>query len=122
MSRGADSVPSRYVPALPALWTGIFYDAVALAEAERLTADWKYEDMVPLRGRIALEGLQAELGGQRVAHVAEQVLRIAHEGLTRRGRLDASGRSEAVHLEALAKLTLRGMTPADEVIAQYESK
>jgi glutamate--cysteine ligase len=114
--RGADSVPSRYVAALPALWTGIFYDPVALDEAERLTQDWSYPAMMALRNNLGHEGLSATFEGQSVAHLAEKIFTIAHDGLVRRSRLDDAGRTEAVHLEALGKLVARGMCPADEVL------
>lgn len=114
--RGADSVPSRYVAALPALWTGIFYDATALDEAERLTQDWSYPAMMALRKDLGRDGLSATFEGRSVAHFAEKIFTLAHDGLVRRSRLDEAGRTEAVHLEELGKLVARGMCPADEVI------
>ena len=116
--RGADSVPGRYVPALPALWTGIFYDKAALDEAERLTENWTYDGMTALRRTLGAEGMSAVFQGKPVAHWAQKVLSIASDGLKRRNRLDEAGRSEAVHLEALGKLVNAGHCPADEVIEE----
>lgn len=114
--RGADSVPGRYVPALPALWTGIFYDEAALDEAEKLTRDWTYPGMMALRRTLGTEGMSAMFYGKPVAHWAERILSIASDGLGRRNRLDEAGRTEAIHLEALGKLVTTGRCPADEVL------
>jgi glutamate--cysteine ligase len=114
--RGADSVPSRFVAALPALWTGIFYDEKALDEAERLSQDWTYAKMMALRSTLGREGLSAHFEGKSVAHLAEKVFTIAHDGLTRRARLNRLGQSETLYLEALGKLVSKGMSPADELM------
>jgi glutamate--cysteine ligase len=115
--RGADSVPNRYTAALPALWTGLLYDPAALDAAERLTQDWTYPSMVALRQHLGRDGLAALFEGKPVAHWAEKVFAIAREGLVRRNRLDAAGRTEDVHLDAFGKLVAKGMSPADEVLA-----
>ena len=114
--RGADSVPSRYVAALPALWTGIYYDAKGLEAAERLTQDWNYRAMMALRQTLGRDGLPSMFEGKSVAHWANEILAIATDGLNRRDRRDTQGRTEAVHLEAFGKLIAEGKCPADEVL------
>src|SRR5882724_11228230 len=102
--RGADSQSKAIAPALPALWTGIFYDAVALDEADALSESFSYAEMEALRSPIAALGLAAPFRGKRVAEIAQSMMTIAKGGLARRKRLSKEGRDETVHLVALASL------------------
>ena len=121
--RGADAQPFEFMSALPAVWTGIVYDAVALDQAERLTQDWSYEQMQQVRAEAILQGLQTPFLGKALAHTAERVLGIAREGLSRRGRRDAStGADETMYLEQIARLVAQRMTPADRLIAGLEGR
>ncbi len=114
--RGADAQSSRLKCALPALWTGIFYDARALAAAESLVAGWTYEEVAELRTRAWRDGLRSTFRGRPLAVVAERFVDLAEAGLKRRARLDARGRDESVHLEALRALVSHGKTPADVLL------
>ena len=120
--RGADSVPSRYAPALPALWTGLLYDDIAFERAERLSYDWTYDGMMALRQDVARAGLDTRFKGKRLAHTAEQLFVISHDGLDRRSVVNDQGQTEAIYLEALGKLVSKGQCPADEVIARLSAK
>jgi glutamate--cysteine ligase len=114
--RGADAQSVDTACALPALYTGIFYDDRALAEAEALVDGWTYEEVVELRPRACQEGLRAVFRGQKLAVPAARVVTIAEGGLERRKRLDASGRDERIHLARLKKLAADGKTPADALL------
>ncbi|WP_394839363.1 glutamate--cysteine ligase [Pendulispora rubella] len=114
--RGADAPSSRLACALPALWTGIFYDAKALDEAEALTRDWTYAEVSALRARIWKEGLQAMFRERPLSEWGLQVLSIAEGGLHRRDRKSASGKDESVHLVPLRELVAQGCTPADKLL------
>ncbi len=118
--RGADSVPARWMPALPALWTGVLYDETSLEQAESLTASWACDEMQTVRAQGAELGLDARFRGQPLASTAERVVQIALDGLGRRGRLDENGRDERVWLEPVAGLVERGRTPADELLAHVD--
>jgi glutamate--cysteine ligase len=115
--RGGDSLPLRLAAALPALWTGVFYDAKALDEAEAMSESFTSSEMQALRPVIVNDGLGAAFRGKRIAPVAERLLAIAHGGLARRARLDDDGADETIHLAALAKLIAAGQCPADELVA-----
>ena len=117
--RGADSLPANLVCALPALWTGIFYDARALDEADALSESFTYDELEALRPAIADQALAATFRGKPLAALAERVLDIAAGGLSRRARLNKSGKDESVHLERLSGLVSRGMSPADALLEQY---
>ena len=113
--RGADSRPADLACALPALWTGVFYDPRALAEAEALSEDYTHDELLALRQQIPAMALQATFRGKPLAAVAERLFQIAEGGLERRARLSREGRDERVHLERLRRLIERGMCPADDL-------
>jgi glutamate--cysteine ligase len=114
--RGADAQSTEMKAAMPALWTGILYDARALAEAEALVTGWTHDEVAELRTRAWKEGLRAQFRGRPLAEVAERVVTIAEGGLERRARLDASGRDERVYLTPLRKLVEQAKTPADVLL------
>jgi glutamate--cysteine ligase len=114
--RGGDSLPMKYAMAIPALWTGILYDEKALSDVEALSASYRYEEMQALRPEIARKALGAMFRNAPVAEVARTLLGIATEGLVRRARRSADGADESIHLAGLARLTERGLCPADELM------
>jgi len=114
--RGADSQGSGLACALPALWTGLFYDDRALEEADALTADWSFEEVESARAEIWQKGLRATFRGEALVKVAERVVAISEGGLERRALLNAKGQDERVHLARLKDLVAHGMTPADRLL------
>jgi glutamate--cysteine ligase len=112
--RGADVQSTSMGCALPALWTGIFYDDRALDEAGALVEGWGYAEIDELRGRAWRDGLRTLFRGRPLAEVAERVVAIAEGGLERRAVVDpASGKDERVHLARLRRLIGEARTPAD---------
>jgi glutamate--cysteine ligase len=115
--RAADAQSTEMKCALPALWTGIFYDDDALAEAEALVEGWAHDEVSELRTHVWREGLRARFRGRPLAAVAERVVAIAEGGLARRARMDGKGgKDERVHLARLRKLVGEGRTPADVLL------
>jgi glutamate--cysteine ligase len=114
--RSADAQSTALKCALPALWTGIFYDARALAEAEALVTGWTYDEVLALRQHAWKDGLRSKFRGGTLASVAERMLEIAEGGLSRRARLNDKGKDERVHLTKLRKLVEQGKTPADVLL------
>jgi glutamate--cysteine ligase len=114
--RGADAQSTALKCALPALWTGIFYDARALAEAEALVTGWTYAEVLALRETAWKDGLRAVFRGRPLREVAERLFAIAEGGLERRACKDGKGRDERVHLAKLKKLVEKGLTPADVLL------
>ena len=115
--RGADAASARVACALPALYTGIFYDAKALAEADALTRDWTFAEVSALRPSASSEGLGAAFRGQPLRDVAGAVLAIARGGLQRRDRKSRRGNDESVHLVPLQEMVDSGRTQADALLA-----
>jgi glutamate--cysteine ligase len=115
--RAADVQSIELGCALPALWSGIFYDERALTEAGALVDGWTHDEVAELRKTVWREGLRARFRGKPLAEMAERVIAIAEGGLERRARVDAqTGKDERVYLARLRKLAGEGRTPADVLL------
>jgi len=114
--RGADMQGQATLNALPALWTGVFYDERALAEAEALAADFTHDEVAEVRRRVPELALRAPFRGATLLPVAQRLIEIAEGGLERRARLDREGRDERIHLAPLRALVERGMCPAEALL------
>ena len=119
--RGADGGPWRRLCALPAFWVGLTYDQGALDAAWDLVKGWDAETREAWRLAAARDGLQAEVGGRRMNDLAVQVIDIARSGLKARARPGLGGmvQDERHFLHALEDSVETGMTPADELLQQY---
>ena len=114
--RGADSLPASLTCALPALWTGILYDARALDAADELSASFTAAELEALRPELAEKALRATFRGAPLADLAGRLVDIASGGLERRARLNKNGQDERVHLAKLAALVGKGWSPADALV------
>ncbi len=112
--RGCDSVPHRYVCALPALWKGLLYDDQAGAEAWALVQDLDFGERMALWYECRKEALRSP----RVRSMCQRLLEIARAGLERMDVRDAKGRTEAYFLDPLDALVAAGTSPADVARAQ----
>jgi glutamate--cysteine ligase len=117
--RGSDAGQWRRLPALPAFWVGLLYDDACLDAAWDIVKDWTAEERQRLRDDVPRLGFAASIRGRGLLDLAKACLAIAHEGLKRRRRLDASGRDETLHLEPLVDIAARGRTPAEELLDKY---
>jgi glutamate--cysteine ligase len=112
--RGADMQSIDLACALPALYTGVFYDERALEQTEQLVESWRIDEVTELRQRVWREGLRATFRGRPIAADAERLVSIAEGGLERRRKLDSkSGKDERVHLARLRALAATARCPAD---------
>jgi len=111
--RGADGGPWRWLCALPAMWTGLMYDADALDAAWDLVKDWTAEDHLALRRDVPVRALGTEIGGRKLVEIARETLDIASAGLKRRKRLNAVGEDETVYLSVLEEIAASGRCPAE---------
>lgn len=118
--RGADSQGAKLACTLPALWTGIFYDTKALAEADALTADWTHDEVAASRKEVWNKALQTRFRGATLQPIAEKVLEIAAGGLERRNFLSPSGKTERAHLTRMEELVSKGQCPADALLEGLE--
>ncbi|MDB5452717.1 MAG: glutamate-cysteine ligase, partial [Caulobacteraceae bacterium] len=120
--RGADSGPWSRLCALPALWTGIFYDSAALAAAWDLCKDWAIEDHERLRADVTRLGLKAQIAGRTVQEVAKDMVAISREGLKRRNRLSGGLVDETGYLAELEEIAATGITPAERLLELYNTR
>jgi glutamate--cysteine ligase len=119
--RGADGGRWRRICAVPALWTGLLYDRAALDAAWDLVRDWSTEERQALRDAVPRTGLATPLRGRTVLEVAREMLAIARGGLARRAFKDSRGIDETRFLEPVEAILRQGMSPAQEMLARYES-
>ncbi|MCS6899186.1 MAG: glutamate-cysteine ligase family protein [Myxococcales bacterium] len=115
--RGADAQGSSTLIALPALWTGIFYDAQALADAEALCANFSYEEVAEARRHVPRLALQTPFRGATLLPLAQRLAEIAAAGLERRARLNGEGQDERCYLQPLFRLLEHGQSPADTLLS-----
>jgi glutamate--cysteine ligase len=120
--RGSDGGPWRRLAALPAFWAGILYDDVCLDAAWDIAKDWTAEERQKLRDEVPRIGFKATIGGRSLLEISRECLALAHAGLTRRNRRDAGGADETRYLEPLELIAERGVTPAEELLANFHGK
>ncbi len=119
--RGADGGPWSRICALPALWVGLLYDEKALDAAWNLVKDWPVEERERLRNEVPKLGLSTKLpgGSGTMQDLGKVVLGIAHDGLSARGKLNASGDNETGYLETLEEIVSSGKVPAQRLLDAY---
>ena len=118
--RGTDGGPWARLCALPAFWVGLLYDPVALDAAWDMTKDWTAEEHDHLRREVPRTALKTPFRDTTVGELATRALEIAGAGLGRRARLDSTGQDESSFLNPLRQIAKSGVTPAEELLAQYE--
>jgi len=120
--RGADSGPWRRLTALPAYWTGILYDDAALDVAWELVKAWSAQERQQLRDEVPKLGFEAVIGGHRVLEIAKITMKLAEEGLSRRARVDRTGKDERRYLAPIREYVARGITPAEALLAKFHGE
>jgi glutamate--cysteine ligase len=120
--RGADGGPWRRICALPAFWVGLLYDDTSLADAEALTKDWSFEDVIAMRDAVPEKGLKAEIRGKAVLDVARDAVAISKAGLKARNRLNGEGQDESIFLQPLDEVLAKKTTMAEDMLALYHGR
>jgi glutamate--cysteine ligase len=111
--RGCDSLPASLAMAVPALFTGILYDARALDQAQELLAPLTLDQVNRERLALVQQGLTAPFGGKPAVELAQALFDIAATGLSRRGKRNAQNQDERCFLKPLAPLLESARSPAD---------
>ncbi len=118
-TRGADSGRPEMMLAQSALWTGLFYDATALAAAAALVRPLSYEDILALRSAVPVTGINTKYGSGTLRDLAREVLVIAAGGLKNRARKNAAGEDERIYLSPLQEIANGAPTQAEHWLARY---
>lgn len=119
--RGADSGAWGNICALPAFWTGLLYDAEALAAATKLAEGLTANDVMESRLSVSRDGLRGQLGGRDIHKLAEELVKLSSDGLRRRARIDDGGNDETGYLAPLREVVSSGETPADRLLRLYDT-
>ncbi|CAA3017486.1 glutamate--cysteine ligase, chloroplastic [Olea europaea subsp. europaea] len=114
--RGADGGPWRRLCALPAFWVGILYDDISLQNVLDMTADWTREERQMLRNKVPKFGLKTPFRDGLLKHVAQEVVKLAKDGLERRGY------KETGFLNEMNEVVRTGVTPAEKLLELYHGK
>ncbi|KAK4728747.1 hypothetical protein R3W88_021735 [Solanum pinnatisectum] len=114
--RGADGGPWRRLCALPAFWVGILYDEGSLQSVLDMTSDWTAEERDMLRNKVPKSGLKTPFRDGLLMHVAQDVVKLAKEGLERRGF------KEIGFLNEVTEVVKTGVTPAEKLLELYHGK
>ncbi|MBB3773282.1 glutamate--cysteine ligase [Angulomicrobium tetraedrale] len=117
--RGADGGPWGNLCALPALWTGLYYDTTSLDAAWDLAKGWTSDERQKLRDDVPRLGFKAEIAGRPMLELAREVVAIARAGLARRDQRDSQGRDETRFLKPVEESLAAGHTPAEALLERF---
>lgn len=118
--RGAD-VGTRpdMIKALPALWTGLFYDDTALHNAEAMIKEWTVTEIEDMRREITRLGMSSVVANRSVFSLAKQTVNLALQGLRRRCLRAPDGPDETRYLESLLTLVDIEQTEAERLMMLF---
>ncbi|MCJ8145001.1 glutamate--cysteine ligase [Ancylobacter sp. A5.8] len=120
--RGADAGSWCNLCALPALWTGLYYDTQSLDAAWDLAKGWSAEQRQQLRDDVPKLGFKAQIAGRPLLEVAREVVALARQGLARRDMRDSQGRDETRFLRPIEELLASGRTQAEVLLERYHGE
>jgi glutamate--cysteine ligase len=81
--RGADCGSFAMIAALAPMMRGLLYDETARREATKLTASLALPDRQRLADEVPMQGLAARAGAHTVGDLAQELVSIARDGLSR---------------------------------------
>ncbi|CAO2184996.1 unnamed protein product [Urochloa humidicola] len=114
--RGADSGSCSILSSLPALWVGLLYDDESLQNITDMIADWTNVEMDMLRRKVPVSGLKTTFRDGHVRDLAENIVKLAKDGLQRRGH------KEVGFLNDIDEIVRTGVTPAENLSNLYTTK
>jgi len=120
--RGADGGTWNSLCGLPAFWVGLLYDQTALDAAWDLVRDWTMEERDALRNSVPQFGFATPFRQGTVRDIALRAIKIARCGLSSRNVLDKAGNDETGFLSALQDRAEAGMSPADHLPNDFQTK
>lgn len=119
--RGADAANVRVTTSLAALWVGLFYDSISLAEAYEIAMNMGAENIEGLRAQVPVHGLDAVYNNFKLKDIAADILKLSHEGLVRRAQ-EMGIESEEGYLEPLDAILKAGKSTAAQYLELYNNE
>lgn len=117
--RGADGGRAEMINALPALWSGLLYDAGVLDAAWDRVKDWTAEERQKLRDDVPRLALETPFRGGHIVDLAREMVEMAAKGLANRNFRDAAGEDERQYLAPLEEIVESRRTVADQLLEKY---
>jgi glutamate--cysteine ligase len=117
--RCIDNQPLEFMPAVPALCKGIFYENDALWAAWDLVKKWSWEEREAAYLAAHRQALGTRVHGITLLDFAKELLLIAWEGLTRHNQCNSAGENETRYLERLREELGKGQCPAYGIIEKW---
>lgn len=111
--RNHDCVGGDLKYAILAIYKGILYNNTAMDECEELFKHLQYKDFSELRFNVPKQTLQASVKKAKVLDYAKEILTIAEKSLK------TSQTGEEIFLDSIKEYTLKGLTPADILIKNW---
>ena len=111
--RSADGGPWSRVCALPAFWTGIFYDEGVLDDVWEMIKKWKFNEIESFYENSRISGFKSTTpDSENMAKFCTKILDLSERGLKRRGH-KLGKKDESFFLIPLKKIANSGRSPAD---------
>ncbi|MFE4973818.1 glutamate-cysteine ligase family protein [Kitasatospora sp. NPDC056651] len=111
--RASDGPPYPFIPAVPALWTGLTYHPVSCAAAWELLGHYTAHDHRAALAELPALGLATRLGGDPVRPLAAELLRLARAGLAARIAAGLEPPHVLGYLDPLDEIVATGRTFAE---------
>lgn len=111
--RNHDCVRKDLLLSAMAMYKGLLYDSAAMDEVEDLLKEFKHLDYSELRYEVPRYALHSRIKHRKTADIAKELIKIAEKSLKNRKE------HEAKYLDALKSYTMKGLTPADEILKNW---
>lgn len=111
--RNHDCVGGDLKYAILAIYKGILYNNSAMDECEELFKHLQYKDFAELRYNVPKNTLQSSVKKAKALDYAKEILAIAEKYL-KQGQT-----GETLFLESIKEYTLKGITPADVLVKNW---
>lgn len=102
----------------PAFFTGLFYGPID--EVFKIITKWKKENVLQAYFDAPKKGLFTELEGKKMYEWAEIFLEISKSGLTKRNKLNETGKDETIYLEHIKDIIQSRTSRAQLLLNKFE--
>lgn len=111
--RNHDCVRQDLLLSILAIYKGILYNSVAMDEAEELFKGFRHLDYSELRYEVPRYALHSRIKGVKAGDIGKELIKIAEKSLK------SQKSHEEKYLSAIKSYTMKGQTPADEILKNW---